>query len=75
MIKRGDDFASVSTYSQKPMLNQIQAKPTTRLLRRTVTEKFKAQNIEEVLGYHLTVSKIFIGCDEYSTKEHIRRYN
>jgi hypothetical protein len=46
MIKSGDDFASVSTYSQKPVLIQIQAKLTTRLLRRTVTEKFKAQNIK-----------------------------
>jgi hypothetical protein len=41
--ENGDDSVSVSTYSQKQMPIQIQAKSTSRLLLRTVTEESKAQ--------------------------------
>ncbi len=46
----GDDSVSMRTYAQKPMPIQIQAKPTTQLLNRTVTKKSKPQNID-TLGY------------------------
>ncbi len=49
-----DDSVSVSTYSQRGLLIQIQAKPTTRLLLRKCSYwRNKAQNID-VLGYCLT---------------------
>jgi hypothetical protein len=40
----GDDTMFVSTYSQKQMPIQIQAKQTTQLLLRIVTEESKLQN-------------------------------
>jgi hypothetical protein len=60
--ENSDDSVSVSFYSQKqmPMPIQIQAKPTTLLRFRTVTEESKLTNrhkgyVIDILRYHLTV--------------------
>ncbi len=43
-MKNGDDFVSVSTYSQKKgNANPNPGKPTSWILRRTVTEEVKVQ--------------------------------
>jgi hypothetical protein len=49
MIGDENDSMSMSTYSQKRMPIQIQAKPTTRLLFRTVTEESKLKT-QKLMG-------------------------
>ncbi len=54
--KCGDDYMSVSAYSQKRMPIQIQAKPTAWLLLRTVTEESK---LKSILLDHVKISIFF----------------